>query len=142
LKKNYYRIIGIIITSFCIIALYYYYTYNNYYEIGENDNFELKVGETFEIKLYENGSTGSKNCWLKKNKLVTLVKEDYEKSMESKMGYIGSGGITTYTFKAAKIGVDTLKVSNCPLAYENKNCSDYNDKNTKPDNIFTIKISE
>ncbi|NHM03674.1 protease inhibitor I42 family protein [Flavobacterium celericrescens] len=144
MKKKYLKIFGVIISIIILIGISYYNKFCNYYKSGENNNFELKVGETLEIRLYENGSTGFSNCWLNENrsKKLKLVNRKYENSLYAKLGSEGAGGIITLIFKAYEKGIDTIKIANCPLGQESKNCSDYNEKNTAADNEFIVKISE
>lgn len=144
LKRKYLKIFGILIAIIILIGTFYYIRFCNYYKSGENKNFELKVGETLEIRLYENGSTGYSNCWLNENKSkkLKLVDRKYEKSLYAKLGYDGAGGITTLFFKAQEKGIDTIKIANCPLGPENKNCSDYSEKNTETENEFIIEIND
>lgn len=144
MKKKYLKIFGILITIIILISTYYYRRFCNYYKSGENKNFELKVGENLEIRLYENGSTGYSNCWLNENKSkkLKLVNQEYENSLNAKLGYEGAGGIITLIFKAQEKGIDTIKIANCPIGRESKNCNDYTEKNTEVDNEFIVKISE
>ena len=144
MKKKYLKIFGILITIIILIGTFYYRIFCNYYKSGENKNFELKVGETLEIRLYENGSTGYSNCWLNENKSkkLKLVNRKYENSLNAKLGYDGAGGIITLIFKAQEKGIDTIKIANCPLGRENKNCSDYSEKNIETDNEFRIEITD
>ena len=144
MKKKYLKKFGILSLIIILIGIFYYKKFYNYHKSGENNNFELKVGETLKIRLYENGSSGFSNCWLNENrsKKLKLVNQKYENSLNAKLGSEGAGGIITLIFKAHETGIDTIKIANCPLGPESKNCSDYNEKNTAADNEFIVKISE
>lgn len=134
----------LILVAFIILVLsiLYYREFEDYYKSGENDSFEIRVGQEFQIKLDENGSTGYSHCWLneKNNTLLKKVKEEYSPSLNSRFGYIGSGGLIEITFKGLKVGVDTIKIANCSFR-DGENCVDYNQENTKSDNEFIIKIT-
>ncbi|MCW4469060.1 protease inhibitor I42 family protein [Flavobacterium sp. MFBS3-15] len=131
------RVVVFIATLLITLGVLFYTDGKDHYTRGENASFDLKEGDTFVIKLDENPSTGGKNCWLTDVKSVRLISQDFN----PKSSADGAGGVTTYTFKAIAKGVDTLKVANCRLAGE-KDCSDYTDDNTKPDNVFVVKVGE
>lgn len=138
--KNYLNIFVIIICISFVSCLLYYKIFCQYYNFGENDTFYVKVDEPFEIKLFENGSTGCINCWLneKQNKSLKLIRKKYQKSIQTLLGSDGNGGITTFTFKAYKKGIYSIKFANCPIGIEKKECEDYNEKNTMTDNKFIV----
>lgn len=132
----------VIILIFIGIAIYYYKNCYHFYNRGENDSFRIKVGETFEIKLDENGSTGYTNCCLNESELKTvkMVKKEYKQSFHSKLGYEGSGGTIVMTFQGIAVGLETIKLANCPTGPEDKSCKDYTVSNTKADNEFLINV--
>ncbi|MEL1245399.1 protease inhibitor I42 family protein [Flavobacterium sp. DGU11] len=132
------RVIVFIATLIITLAMLWYTDGKGHYKKGENGNLSVEVGDTFIIKLDENGSTGSGNCWLTNIKVVKLKSAEFTSNSKAD----GAGGVTTYTFEAIAKGIDTLKVANCPLAHDNKKCSDYNEKNTKPDNVFVVRVME
>ncbi len=132
------RIVVFVVTLIITLAVLWYTDSKDHYERGENGSFNISVGDTFIIKLDENGSTGSANCWLTKMKSIKLKIHEFVPNSKAD----GAGGVTAYTFEAIEKGTDTLKVANCPLAHDNKECSDYNERNTKPDNIFIVNVSE
>jgi len=131
------RVVVFIVTVLITLAVLFYTEGRDHYEPGDNASLDVKIGDTFIIKLDENPSTGGKNCWLTDMNSVRLVSESFNPNSSDD----GAGGVTTYTFKAIAKGTDTLKVANCRLAGEKK-CSDHNDKNTKPDNVFVVRIGE
>lgn len=130
------RVIVFIVMLLITLGVLFYTEGKDHYVLGENASFDVKIGNTFIIKLDENPSTGGKNCWLTDMKSVKLLSEDFNPNSSDD----GAGGVTTYTFEAIAKGTDTLKVANCPLAHDNKDCPDYNNKNTKPDNVFVVRI--
>jgi len=143
MKKPQRFILIFVIAFAATFGISYYIDHKDYYEPGENGAYTLNAGNTFAIKLNENGSTGSANCWLDTTPSgLKLIAEKYEPGPGSTKGCEGCGGITTYTFKALKKGSYTLNVANCPLAYDGKECSYYTTQNTKPDNVFTITVTE
>lgn len=95
-----------------------------------------------QFKLPENGSTGYQNCWINRMdcKSVVLVSKNYSESLQSKLGYVGSGGRITFTFKAVAKGVDTIAIANCPAGREGKDCSEFSIKSVQPDNSFIVKV--
>lgn len=131
------RVIVFIVTLLITLGVLFYTEGKDHYERGENASFDVKVGDTFVIKLDENPSAGGKNCWLASMKTVRLISQDFNPNSSAD----GAGGVTAYTFEAIANGFDTLKVANCRLAGE-KECSDYTDGNTKPDNVFVVKVGE
>lgn len=135
----------LVLVSFIIFvsSILYYREFEDYYKSGEKDSFEIKVGQEFNIRLFENGSTGYSNCWLneKNNTLLKKVKEEYSQSLNSRIGYIGSGGLIEITFRGLKVGVDTIKIANCSFR-DGEKCTDYNPENTKSDNEFIIRITK
>lgn len=127
-----------------IVVIIVYFIYNrfyNYYSYGDSDSFEVKVNETFEIRLGENPSTGYSNCWLNEYQIksLKLINQKYQSSLSNTEG---ANGIVTLTFKAINKGIDTIKIANCPVAAENKNCSDFTEKNTEVGTQFIIIITE
>jgi predicted secreted protein len=142
MKKTLKFIIVFVIAFTITLAANWWIDNRYYYSFGENDEFNLEVGETFVVKLDINGSTGSNNCFLKDVTIAKLINKEYTPGLHAKLGYDGSGGIMAYTFKAVKPGIDTIKIANCPLVFENKSCEDYNDKNTEPGNVFIVNVSK
>jgi predicted secreted protein len=132
------RVIVFIVTLIITLAVLWYTDDKDHYKHGENANFTVKVGDTFIIRLDENGSTGSANCWLTHSDVVKLKSAEFVSNSKAD----GAGGVTTYTFEAIAKGIDTLKVASCPLAHDNKQCADYNERNTKPDNVFVVRVTE
>lgn len=141
MKNKFIKAILILIALATLIGIYKYFFYRpEYYEVG-NEYIYVKVGETFKIKMYENASTGYLECWLNENKphLIVPVKSDFEgKGTDC----IGCGGDLILSFKAVKKGNDTLKFASCPAGREGKSYSYYTEKNTTPQQIYTIKITE
>lgn len=121
-------LLGVLITL--MSSLIYYIKFADYYKLGENDTIEVKAGQEFHIKLDENPSTGYINCWLneKNSFLLKKTKKEYVPSLNSRLGYVGSGGTIDFTFKACSL-IDGQK------------CSDYNSENTQIDHEFIIKIT-
>jgi predicted secreted protein len=137
------KLILIFIVAFtATIAINWWLDNRHYYDPGENDTFNLEVGDTFIIELHSNGSTGSENCFLTKTKTVRLLNEEFIPCLNARLGYMGAGGTTAYTFEGIKKGTDTIKVAFCPTASERKTCEDYNDKNTTLHNIFVVTVTE
>ncbi len=132
------RVVVFIVTLLITLGVLFYIEGEDHYSYAENGSFDVKVGDTFTIKLDENPSAGGKNCWLNDMKSVRLKSDEFNPHSSAD----GAGGVTTYTFEAISKGTDTLRVANCPLAMDNKQCSDYNDRNTKPDNVFVVKVVE
>jgi predicted secreted protein len=134
---------GIIILSLIltVFAIHYWIT-KDYYTIGENGEISCAVGETFKIELNENGSTGYMNCWINEQNFrhVKLIRTEYTPSLNAKLGYDGAGGITTFIFSVVSRGTDTLKVAACRTIREGTVCSDFNEANTKPDNVFVVTV--
>jgi hypothetical protein len=126
------------------IGVFYFFYSSHYYTIGENDKFTIKVGESVDIRLFENGSTGSMNCWLNEKECnsIKLTSRQYERSLNQKLGYIGSGGTIKFTFVGSRVGLDTIKLRNCPTAVEHKSCADFSDNLTKSDNEFIISVTK
>lgn len=137
MKKIVFLAIFIILMS-CII---YYMIFADYYEIGKNGTIEVKLGREFHIKLDENPSTGYVNCWIneKNNSILKKIKEEYTPGLNSRLGYVGAGGTIDFTFRALKVGTDTLKIANCSFI-DGKNCSDYNTTNAEISNEFVIEV--
>ena len=135
-------LLTIVFLLFTIGVLYIFFYPSHVYTSGENDTFTIKVGESFSVKLYENGSTGYIYCWLneKNCNCLKLTSRQYEQSLNQKLGYIGSGGTIKFTFVATKVGIDTVKLTNCPTAVEHKNCADFSHNSTKRDNKFIITV--
>jgi predicted secreted protein len=123
-------------------GVFYFFYPSHKYKASENDKFTIKIGESFDVRLYENGSTGYMNCWLNENKCnsIKLRSRQYENSLNQKLGYIGSDGTIKFTFIGTKVGIDTIKLSNCPTAVEHKSCDDFSENSTKSDNEFIITV--
>lgn len=113
------------------------------YKLSNKEIYNVRIGETFEINLSQNYSTGYINCWLNEDqvKIIQQVRAEYEPYDEDKK-IIGGGGIETYTFKAIKIGIDTIKFSSCPALRERKNCSEYSSKINDADEMFKINVTQ
>ncbi|MEN9638662.1 MAG: Chagasin family peptidase inhibitor [Bacteroidota bacterium] len=109
----------LILVVIASIAIGYLKSYSNYYELGESDYFKLKVGEEVTIKFDSNGSTGYHHEWINRDQCrhTHLIMEDYSPSLQSRMGYVGSGGTEYWTFKSASIGVDTIIIDHIPPDY-------------------------
>ena len=92
--------------------------------INNKSEYSLNVGETFTIELHQNGSTGYSNCWINQTSCTVIEEENkrYESSIKEKAGYVGSGGSTFWTFKAVKLGIDTLKIQSCPTGRLGHDC--------------------
>ncbi len=96
-------------------------------KILEEDKITLQIGDTFTIKLYQNASIGGSNCWINESKCksVNQQRKSYVSSLEVKQGCEGCGGSEFWTFKAIKVGIDTIKIKNCPTGRKQKNCSSF-----------------
>jgi predicted secreted protein len=93
----------------------------------EVDNITLQIGDTFTIKLHQNGSIGGSNCWINEGKCES-VKEHrkwYVSSLKEKQGCEGCGGNDYWSFEATTLGVDTIKIKNCPTGRKQKSCSSF-----------------
>lgn len=132
----------ILSTTLIFFIAFYYFEFEDYYKNGTINKINIKVGQELNIKILENASTGFVNCWLneEKNLILIKVKEDFIPGLNSRLGYIGSGGIKKITFKGIKIGIDTVKIARCSFI-DYKKCSDYNEKNTESDYQFIIKVT-
>ncbi len=91
------------------------------------NNIKLQIGDTFTIKLPQNGSIGSSNCWINEEKCKSINEHRkwYLSSLKEKQGCEGCGGSDYWSFKAIKVGVDTIKIKNCPTGRKQKNCSSF-----------------
>jgi len=128
-----------------LVLLYFVYNWwdnRNYFDSSENGRFTIQVGETFQFKLSENGSTGYQNCWVNPGKCsnVEFVDKTYASSLQSKLGYIGSGGVVTFYFKGIKKGFDTIAMAHCPTGREQKDCSQFSSDSIGADNLFVVEI--
>jgi len=135
----------VLLFAILLLATVYQSSQSNddYYQAGESDILKVKKGAVFSIRLYENGSTGYVNCVLNENKFkrIRRAHSSYKQSIHSKLGYTGSGGVTTIYFEALETGTDTIRINACPLGPQGKDCSDFTDENTKAGNEFIIIIS-
>lgn len=127
------------------IVVYIFYTWRNnrnYFERGTTGTFTINLGETVQFQLPENGSTGYQNCWINSTHCtsIVLVSKNYSSSLQSKLGYIGSGGRVTFKFKGLKKGIDTVKIAYCPTGVERKNCSEFSIDSVKTDNVFIMNV--
>jgi predicted secreted protein len=134
-----------------LVAGYYIYDWwdnRNYFEMGQTGNYTIKVGDTFQFQLYENGTTGYQNCWINPGNCtnVELVGKDYTRSLQSKLGYNGSGGRITFKFRGIRKGIDTVVIISCPTGRERKDCSEFSIDSLKPidslnaDNLFIVNV--
>lgn len=136
------RLLGIMMLLALIACLMWWLFTKDFYETGKDGSFTVDVGDTFTIELYENGSTGYSNCWLDMPQGLELAREEYQPSLKARMGYVGAGGTTVYTFRAIEAGEYTLAAASCPTGVERKSCSDFTRKDTKPSNIFQVTVTE
>ena len=140
------KLLKCILTGVALLAigciLFTWWDNRNYFERGETDSFTINVGETVQFQLPENGSTGYQNCWINPINCTSLVlvSKSYSSSLQSKLGYIGSGGRITFKFRGIKKGIDTVAIASCPTAVEGKDCSEFSTKSVKPDNTFVVNV--
>jgi predicted secreted protein len=118
------------------IAVNIYVDDLNYYKSGENATYYLSVEDTFDIKLDDNGSTGQVITWLVMPNAIKLMDKQTEPTMQAALKTEGAGAISTFTFKALKAGNYKLLAAQCPPG---TTCAL---QNTKPDNVFTVSVSE
>lgn len=105
----------------------------------------LQIGDTFTLKLHQNGSIGGSNCWINERKCESIDEHRkwYVSSLKEKQGWAGCGGNDYWTFKAIKVGVDTLKIKNCPTGRKQKNCSSFQEDSIyyKQDIKYLVKYN-
>lgn len=113
------------------------------YKLMNKETYNVKIGESFEINLNQNYSTGYKNCWLNQDqvKIIENIETEYRADNDDK-NIIGGGGIETFTFKAIKRGIDTIKFSSCPALRERKKCNEYSSKLNDVDKMFIVNVTK
>ncbi len=91
----------------------------------KENHITLQKGETFNISFDANGSAGFGICWINEFKCntVNLAGRWYKSSEKEKQGYVGAGGTEYWTFKGKELGIDTIKIRNCPTGRKQKSCS-------------------
>lgn len=138
------RLYIVFIVSLILAVSIYFYAYNrSYYEAGKNGQFDLSIGDELDIKLYTNGSTGYQNIWINEEEAdcIQLTGQSYWQHFWT-LFLIGSGGRTTYTFKALKEGADTILMASCPPAQFNKDGSWKKDSSIVSEHLFIVKVKE
>lgn len=111
---------SIIVLLITILLGWYFYELwddKNLLTPGKLRVFELDRGDHLTLKMSANGSTGYANCWINEDKCesIELYKTDYKPNLNSRLGYIGSGGWKYFEFKATEVGIDTILIHNCPI---------------------------
>ena len=140
--KVFERILTMVALFILVCFIYAWWNNRDYFETGENGNFPIKIDETVQFQLYENGSTGYQNCWINSSRCKSLafVTKTYASNIQSRLGYIGSGGRRTFKFKGIEKGIDTVAITNCPTGREDKDYGSFSIDSIKPDNLFIINV--
>ena len=71
---------------------------------ADTEDKKVTLNKPFHIKLKGNPSTGYKWAASYDKSFLTLVKESHQRDPSKPKNYVGVGGITTFTFRAVKVG--------------------------------------
>ena len=110
-------------------------------KIENKSRYEILIGDTFEIMLEENPSIGFGICWLNEKKVntVKLIKKEWYK--DGAEDCLGCNGTSVFTFRGISKGIDSIKMTKCPMGIEQKKCSSYSEDSVQIDNIFIVKVN-
>lgn len=124
-----------------IIGTYFFLDEKNYYKTGDIDFFKIKPGEAFTIKIHQNSSTGYDNCWINESncKHTKTQNQSYQPRLFSN-NCNGCGGTLSWTFEGLSKGIDTIKISSCPVGRMGKDCSFFSEDSIKVHHGDSIDI--
>ena len=114
MKKRLKIFLWLIFSILCGLGFFIYHYFHFSCDQGEIVKLKINTGDCFTIKLSHNGSTGYQKCWINENKckFVKSVDRHYENSWSGDCA--GCSSLLFWTFSGIAVGIDTIKISECP----------------------------